>query len=164
MQKFSEWTGQLVLDEPHHLPKVLEQLCAVFNQSPFFAHNAMSMQVVNGKIEAKIEMQPFLVGNVAYQILHGGVAATLLDSIGGIHAMAELYQHASSEQYKEVMHKISRLATLDLRIDYLIAGKGTFFIAQAETLRMGKKSCTMRMNLYNDQQFLIATAIASYAY
>ncbi len=32
-------------------------------------------------------MQDYLIGNVAFQILHGGVAATVLDSIGGIVAM-----------------------------------------------------------------------------
>lgn len=29
-------------------------------------------------------MHPNLIGNVAYEILHGGVAATLLDSLGGV--------------------------------------------------------------------------------
>ncbi|MEB3754716.1 thioesterase family protein [Acinetobacter sp. MD2(2019)] len=161
---FAEWTGQLVQAEPHNFDAFIQQLCVVFNTSPFFAHNAMSMQVVNGEIEAKVEMQPFLVGNLAYQILHGGVAATLLDSIGGVHAMAALYQRAETKNLDETLRKISRLATLDLRVDYLVAGKGAFFIARAETLRMGQKSCTMRMNLHNDQQLLIATAIASYAY
>ena len=40
------------------------------------------MRVVDGHIEGYIEMQPNLIGNLAFQILHGGVAATLLDSIG----------------------------------------------------------------------------------
>lgn len=158
------WTGQLNIDAETTDEMVFHQLCEAFNYSPFFKHNAMQMRVVNQHIEGYIDMQPFLIGNVAYQILHGGVAATLLDSVGGICAMAALYKCSTQETHADALHKISRLATLDLRIDYLAAGKGAYFVATAEVLRMGKKSCTMRMNLLNNEQLLIATAIASYAY
>ena len=157
------WTGHLKIDAQTEVESVLQQLCETFNGSPFFQHNRMSMRVIENQIEGYVEMQPFLVGNVAYQILHGGVAATLLDSVGGVCAMAELYKRMTY-QTEDVLHKMSRLATLDLRIDYLIAGKGAYFRAKAEVLRMGKKSCTMRMNLFNSEQILIATAIASYVY
>ena len=50
------------------------------------------MRVVEGQIEAYVEMQDFMIGNVAFQILHGGLAATVLDSVGGIVAMGELYK------------------------------------------------------------------------
>ena len=158
------WTGQLNINAETTEEMVLQQLCETFNHSPFFKHNAMQMRVINQRIEGYIDMQPFLIGNIAYQILHGGVAATLLDSVGGICAMAELYKHSTQESHHDALQKISRLATLDMRIDYLVAGKGAYFIASAEVLRMGKKSCTMRMNLVNNDQQLIATAIASYAY
>ena len=123
----------------------------------------MQMRVVNDEIEGYIEMQPFLIGNVAFQILHGGVAATLLDSIGGIVAMGELYKRAEPDQ-PDTLKKVSRLATVDMRVDYLAPGRGQYFIAKAETLRMGRKGCTMRMTMVNDEGKAIATAIASYAY
>ena len=124
----------------------------------------MQMRVVDGEIEGYIEMQPYLIGNVAFQILHGGVAATLLDSIGGIVAMAELYKHAGADELPETLKKVSRLATVDMRVDYLSPGRGQHFIAKAETLRLGRKGCTMRMTMVNDEGKAIATAIASYAY
>ena len=123
----------------------------------------MQMRVVNDEIEGYIEMQPFLIGNVAFQILHGGVAATLLDSIGGIVAMGELYKRAEPDQ-PDTLKKVSRLATVDMRVDYLAPGRGQYFIAKAETLRMGRNGCTMRMTMVNDEGKAIATAIASYAY
>lgn len=49
-------------------------------------------------------------------------------------------------------------------MDYLAPGRGKYFTARAETLRLGRKGCTMRMTLVNDEHKAIATAIASYAY
>lgn len=121
------------------------------------------MRVVDGEIKGFVDMDPSLIGNVAFQILHGGVAATLLDSIGGIVAMGEIYCHGKGE-LKDRIRQVARLATTDMRVDYLSPGRGTQFIATAETLRMGRKGCTMRMNLHNQDHKLIATATASYVY
>lgn len=159
------WTGSVpVGSDQIDMNVVFEHLAQAFNGSPFFKHNMMQMRVVDGQIEGYIEMQQCLIGNVAFQILHGGVAATLLDSIGGITAMGELYKKADAETMQEVSQKVSRLATVDMRVDYLAPGRGQYFTARAETLRLGRKGCTMRMTLINDAAQPIATAIASYAY
>jgi uncharacterized protein (TIGR00369 family) len=161
------WTGSI----HHALPpsdenfsiSIFNQLCTAFNKSPFLHHCGMVMRVVDGEIKGFVDMSPHLIGNVAFQILHGGVAATLLDSIGGIVAMGEIYCHANGE-LKDRIRQVSRLATTDMRVDYLALGRGTQFVATAEALRMGRKGCTMRMNLHNNEGRLIATATASYAY
>ncbi len=156
------WTGNIDLGSNKDV--LFNQLCDAFNASPFYQYCGMQMRVVDGQIEAYVEMQKDLIGNVAFQILHGGVAATILDSIGGITAMGELYKKASSEDMEETSKKVSRLATVDMRVDYLAPGRGKYFTARAETLRLGRKGCTMRMTLINDEAKPIATAIASYAY
>ncbi len=122
------------------------------------------MRVVDDQIEGYIDMQGELIGNMAFQILHGGVAATMLDSIGGVVAMEQLYRRASPEDLPDTIKKVSRLATVDMRVDYLSPGRGKYFIARAETLRLGRKGCTMRMTMVNDEEKPIATAIASYAF
>ncbi|QIO09609.1 thioesterase family protein [Acinetobacter lanii] len=159
-----KWTGNIQLGSKVDLNVVLNQLTQVFNTSPYLAHNNMQMRVVDGQIEGYIEMAPNLIGNISFQILHGGVAATLLDSIGGIVAMGELYSRAEPDQMADTLKKVSRLATVDLRIDYLAPGRGQYFIAKAETLRMGRKGCTMRMTMLNDEGKPIAAGIASYAF
>ena len=159
-----KWTGGIHLGAKVDIDLVLEQLCHAFNHSPFFSHNSMTMRVMDQQIEGYIEMQPHMIGNMAFQILHGGVAATLLDSVGGIVAMGELYKRAEPEHLPETIKKVTRLATVDMRVDYLAPGRGKFFIARAETLRLGRKGCTMRMTLVNDEDKAIATAIASYAF
>lgn len=157
-----QWTGNLPMEQK--LDKVLQHLCDSFNGSPFFAFNQMKMVVDNHDIKCVLDMDQHLIGNVAFQILHGGVSATLLDSIGGIVAMAEIYKRASKEEATEMLRKITRLATIDMRVDYIAPGRGNRFTGTAEVLRMGRKGCTMRMNMHNDEGKLIATGIASYAY
>lgn len=158
------WTGNIKPGLNSDLDAMLAQLCQAFNQSPFYQYCGMQMRVVNGQIEAYVDMDKNLIGNTAFQILHGGVAATLLDSIGGITAMVELYQGATPENIDEISQKVSRLATVDMRVDYLSPGRGQYFTANAEVLRLGRKGCTVRMTMLNNEAKAIATAIASYAY
>jgi uncharacterized protein (TIGR00369 family) len=161
------WTGAINLAQAtteENFPElVFNQLCKAFNKSPFFYHCGMEMRVVDGEIKGFVDMNPNLIGNVAFQILHGGVAATLLDSIGGIVAMGQIYCHGKGE-LKDRIRQVARLATTDMRVDYLSPGRGTQFIATAEAMRMGSKGCTMRMSLHNQNQKQIAIATASYVY
>ena len=78
--------------------------------------------------------------------------------------MGELYKKTEAADLPDTIKKVTRLATVDMRVDYLAPGRGQYFIARAETLRLGRKGCTMRMTLVNDADKAIATAIASYAY
>lgn len=71
------WTGNIHLGSKVDLEVVFKQLCKAFNSSPFFGHNSMTMRVVDGQIETYVEMKAEMIGNVAFQILHGGVAATV---------------------------------------------------------------------------------------
>jgi len=121
------------------------------------------MRVMDGQIQGVIDMNNSLIGNIVFEILHGGVAATMLDSIGGIVAMAEIYRSGKGELADRI-RQVTRLATTDMRVDYLAPGRGIQFIATAEVLRLGRKGCTMRMNLHNNESKLIATAIATYVY
>lgn len=157
----SGWVGDVPLNAS--LEQRLQRLCDAFSQSPFCQLIGLRMVVVEGEIQAQLHMQPSLIGNVAYEILHGGVAASVLDSIGGIAAMGEIYRRNEGE-LPEQFSKVSRLATLDMRVDYLRPGRGTEFVATAQVLRMGRKGCTMRMDMRDHQGELIATGIAAYGY
>ncbi len=52
--------------------------------------------------------------------------------------------------------------TIDLRIDYLLPGKGRYFIASGSILRIGNKVAITRMELHNDEQRLIAAGSGTY--
>ncbi|BDE24909.1 hypothetical protein OCUAc20_34090 [Acinetobacter baumannii] len=107
------WTGNIQLGAKTDLNVVLNQLCKAFNSCPFFKHSGMIMRVVDGHIEGYVEMQPDLIGNLAFQVLHGGVAATLLDSIGGIVAMEHLYRRSTP---KPCLKPLNRLHAWQLSI------------------------------------------------
>ena len=158
------WTGNITATDGIKLDVMLQQLCRAFNGSPFFHYLNMQMVLQDEEIKCVLDMNENLVGNVAFQILHGGVAATMLDSVGGIVAMGELYKRTDKEHIADTIKKVTRLATVDMRIDYIAPGRGTQFIGSAEVLRMGRKGCTTRMNMHNNEGKLIATGIASYAY
>jgi uncharacterized protein (TIGR00369 family) len=163
-EKTSHWTGNINTSGEIKLDKVLTQMCHAFNASPYFAFNKMKMIVEDHQIKCILDMNDNLIGNVAFRILHGGATATLLDSVGGIVAMSEIYKRASKDETTEMLAKLTRLATVDMRVDYIAPGRGQRFIGTAEVLRMGRKGCTMRMNMHNNEGKLIATGIATYAY
>lgn len=62
----------------------------------------------------------------------------------------------------QVMHRYSRLGTIDLRVDYLRPGLGKHFTASAEVVRLGGRVGSTQMRLVNDEDTLIATAAAAY--
>jgi transcription-repair coupling factor (superfamily II helicase) len=51
---------------------------------------------------------------------------------------------------------------IDLRVDYLIPGKGNYFIAKGKILRLGNKVAVSRMELVNDKNDLIALGTGTY--
>jgi acyl-coenzyme A thioesterase PaaI-like protein len=64
----------------------------------------------------------------------------------------------------DMLKRIHRLATVDMRVDYISPGRGSTFVGTAEVLRVGKKGCTVRMNMHSNLGKLVATGMATYAY
>lgn len=134
------------------------------NNSPFVKHIGLVFHYQDGKIIGKIDNQEALIGNPNFRILHGGVAGTVLDTIGGLVGMYAIFETDKGDTLDEKTKKVKRMATVDLRIDYLAPGRGKHFIATAEVIRMGRKGCTTMMLLVNDKGTKIAHGIASYAF
>ena len=137
------------------------QLMDGFNLTPFNQHiGAKIVSVTNEEVRAEIAMQPFLVGNMFKQILHGGVIATLLDNVGGVAAMTAAYGRLKGEPREEKMRRMGQLGTIDMRIDYLRPGRGKHFTAIGRVVRIGSKICATQMELRNEDDVLIATGNA----
>lgn len=139
------------------------RLAEVMNHSPFVAFTGIRFAYDNGEMIGRVEARSELVGNTNFNILHGGMSATILDTIGGLVGMFEIYKRHQGT-FEEQTKKVKRLATVDLRVDYLAPGRGKAFIATAEVIRIGRKGCTTRMMLVNDEGKPIAHGIASYAF
>jgi uncharacterized protein (TIGR00369 family) len=112
--------------------------------------------------QVSFDMRPQLIGHYGVGRLHGGVIAAVLDVVAGFAigiALAEKYPAESAEQ---VMNRVARLGTIDLRVDYLHPGLGQSFVAGAKVTRLGGRIASVQMDLRNETELLIATGSAAY--
>jgi len=112
--------------------------------------------------QLRFEMRPELVGHYLHGRLHGGVVSATLDATAGLALMVALGEKHCEESAEQVMHRFTRLGTVDLRVDFLRQGLGRHFIASAEVMRLGGRVGSVQMKLINDETALIATGAASY--
>ncbi|KJS02558.1 MAG: hypothetical protein VR65_05040 [Desulfobulbaceae bacterium BRH_c16a] len=113
-------------------------------------------------VQVRIDMREELIGNFVREILHGGVISSVLDLTGGLVASVELLKHLEGMEVEELGKRMARIGTIDLRVDFLRAGKGKFFTATGSVLRKGNKVAVVRTELCNDQKVLIAAGTGTY--
>lgn len=106
--------------------------------------------------------QTMLVGNDAQKILHGGVIASVLDVAAGLVCVSSALTREAQITEEALRHRLSRMGTIDLRVDYLRPGRGERFIASSSLLRAGNKVSVARVELHNDSGIHIASATATY--
>lgn len=112
--------------------------------------------------ELSLANQTMLVGNAAQKILHGGVIASVLDVAAGLVCVTAALTRQESITEEELRQRLSRMGTIDLRVDYLRPGRGERFIASSSLLRGGNKVSVARVELHNDAGVHIASATATY--
>lgn len=112
--------------------------------------------------EISLANQTMLVGNSAQKILHGGVIASVLDVAAGLVCVTSALTRQDSITEEELRQRLSRMGTIDLRVDYLRPGRGERFIASSSLLRGGNKVSVARVELHNDAGVHIASATATY--
>jgi uncharacterized protein (TIGR00369 family) len=108
------------------------------------------------------EMTDAIVGNPTYRTLQGGVIATVLDIVGGHVVFVSVFKQVKGKPLEKQMQRLSKVGTIDLRVDYLRPGTGKNFTAKGWILRTGNKVSVTRMELHNDQQELIAVGTGTY--
>ena len=116
----------------------------------------------NDYAELIFSNQTKLVGNAAQHILHGGVIASVLDVAAGLVCVGSTLVRHETIHEAELKMRLSRMGTIDLRVDYLRPGRGERFTASASLLRAGNKVAVARVELHNEHQLHIATATATY--
>ena len=114
------------------------------------------------RVVMHLSMRDDLIGNFVQGILHGGVIATLLDVAGGAMALIATLQRMHSMPSLDSKAKLSKLGTIDLRVDYLRPGRGQRFTAEAVLLRSGNKVAVVRSELHNEQGVLVAVGTGTY--
>ena len=142
-----------MIDAHRHAKRIFEE------EIPF--NRVLGLEVTELSAERarlRFPMQESLVGNFVHQSLHGGVISAVIDATGGLVAYASQFrtEEQNSEQATPV-DLLGKTGTLDLRIDYLVPGKGSRFDVTGTVLRRGRRFLVARMDLSNETQTTIAT-------
>lgn len=133
------------------------------NQMPFDRLLGVRVEALSlSQTRVRIDMKPEFIGNHIRKILHGGVISSLLDLTGGLIASIELIKNFSGTDQNEIIGQLTGIGTIDLRIDYLRAGRGDYFTASGSVLRKGNKVAVIRTEMQNDEGLLIAAGIGTY--
>ncbi|MEH2921914.1 thioesterase family protein [Samsonia erythrinae] len=106
--------------------------------------------------------QDKLIGNAAQKILHGGVIAAGLDVAAGLVCVGNALLRHESIEMQEFHHRLARMGTIDMRVDYLRPGYGDHFTLTSTLLRGGNKIAVARAELHNERGSHLASATATY--
>jgi uncharacterized protein (TIGR00369 family) len=115
-----------------------------------------------GNVAVRFAMKPELIGNYVMETLHGGVISSVLDATGGLNVSISLVEKLQGESVENIEERVTRIGTIDLRVDYLRPGRGRGFLATSSIMRTGKKVAVTRMELHNDDDRLIAVGTGTY--
>lgn len=104
-------------------------------------HKFMGLKVLDlkkGYAKMRFPFRPEFAGDFRKGTWHGGVIATALDAAGGMAAASLLTS------------KDDKLATLDIRIDYLKPNKSEAILVTGEVLRSGNSSIVTNLKAYDE--------------
>ncbi len=132
------------------------------HNTPFQQWLGVKVQALQPTLVLRFDWRPDLVGHYHSGRLHGGVIAAVLDALGGCALMKGLAQKHPAETVALVRQRLTRIGTIDMRVDYLRPGLGQHFIGSCEITRLGARVGSTLMRLHNDSGVLVATAAASY--
>jgi uncharacterized protein (TIGR00369 family) len=151
-------------DEKKDFDKIWKILRELYERKiPF--NKVLGLNIESLKMEdvrVKFEMKDAFIGNYVQGILHGGVISAVLDTTGGLTASLGVLQKMAGRTAEEIGKSLTKIGTIDLRIDYLRPGKGNYFVATGSIMRAGRRVSVTRMELYNDQNVLIAVGTGTY--
>ena len=108
------------------------------------------------------DLRDELLGNPIYRTLHGGVISSILDIAGGHTVCLQVFSEVREKPFEKQVERLSKIGTIDLRVDYIRPGKGEHFTATGSILRLGNKIAVTRMELHNEADVLIAVGTGTY--
>lgn len=113
-------------------------------------------------VQLDFSLNKKLIGNAMQHILHGGVIAAVLDVAAGLVCVTSALLRQETLMEQDLRQRLSKMGTIDLRVDYLRPGRGNSFTATSRLLRGGNKIAVARVELHNEEGNHIASAVATY--
>lgn len=146
-------------------PEELAQVVIrTFDDNMPFSHLLGMKMIYQGidKAEVHLPWKDDLMGNPIHKLLHGGVTAAVLDTVGGLMAVLHAASAMGEVTMTQFQQRLGKISTIDMRIDYLRPGKGDMFVATAEVIRKGSRVAVVRMELHNESNTHIAFGTGTY--
>jgi len=103
-----------------------------------------------------------LTGSERTRNLHGGVIASVMDITGSLVVFSNLVHRMKTGSLQQRIERVTRINTIDLRIDYIRPGDGSTFTATGHILRTGRTVAVSRIELFNETDRLLAVGTGSY--
>ena len=125
------------------LKHILEEMVP-FNKLLGIKLQSFSLEPI--KVSSTIVVKKEFIGNVIRNVPHGGLIGTIIDATSGTAAMLSLdnYEH------------IARLATIDMRIDFLDAAKTDKLLTESVVKRRGQRIIVVSTEVHDEMGTLIA--------
>lgn len=106
---------------------------------PIHKYFGLKVEVIEKEfIKVRVPFRKDLVGDIRTNHWHGGIIATILDSVGGAIGIANFN---SSED---------KLSTIDLRVDYLRFADGNDLVFEGKLVRMGNRIMVTKMKAFQE--------------
>ncbi|MDX2202014.1 MAG: thioesterase family protein [Hyphomicrobiaceae bacterium] len=142
-----------------------EALKFVFEEKiPFCKTLGLKFSLDGGRAEVHFRREDFMLGNVKYKVLHGGVTASVLDSIAGIAILCRMAELDPKPDVIAQLKEFGRISTIDLRVDYIEPANAEAFVATADVLRVGNRVANVQMRMLDaDDGRCLAVGSAAFA-
>ncbi|MEQ9231022.1 MAG: hotdog fold thioesterase [Cyclobacteriaceae bacterium] len=119
-------------------------------------HKFLGLELVEirkGFVKVRVPFKEEVIGDFRNRRWHGGILATVMDSVGGI---------AGSTHFTS-MEDI--LSTIDIRIDYLKGAESSAIVVEGEIVRFGNRIVVTRMRTFQEEtDTLLAEGTGVYNY
>ena len=98
------------------------------------------IEIKRGYAKVAVPFREDVIGDIVRRRWHGGILATVMDSVGGLAGMT----HLTSLEDK--------LATIDLRVDYLKGAEAKGIVVDGEIVRLGNRILVTKMTVWDEQE------------
>jgi uncharacterized protein (TIGR00369 family) len=129
----------------------VEQIQAIFDASPFLGFLRLRVVALDhdaGTLTVVMPMRPELERRLGTGQFHGGPIAAFIDTVG---------------DYAIGMALGGGVPTINLRIDYLRPAVGGVLTATARVRRAGRTVALVDVDVYDEQQALVAVGRGTYS-
>ncbi len=98
------------------------------------------LEIREGYAKVRVPFQELVLGDVVRRRWHGGFLATIMDSVGSLTGAA----YFSSPQDK--------MATIDMRVDYLKGAEAAPIIVEGKIVRLGRRILVTKMRVWDEAE------------